>query len=142
MHGFTVPARFFETQGESAGVILHQFVAFTVVDALFKRSNLIFLVVHTSQQRALALGGLNAILLHGDYLGTNLRELHRKVIGSCRDLCVIERLHCSFVRADALADARNDGHDVHKNSLSIVKGGVGASDSTLRGNDDGEGGHA
>lgn len=82
MLGFGSAGRFFHSKGIGARIGFDQVVAVSLGTASFKFSNLVFKLVYASQQRTLALGGLNSILLHGDYV-----KLHSRygVLQACQD---------------------------------------------------------
>lgn len=97
MHWLSVPGRFFYAKSESSRVVLDQIVAGKISIAFFKLSNLIFKFTYASQRRGLALGGLKALILHGDYLCSDMHELNMKFIGSRRDLRFIQRFYSRLV---------------------------------------------
>ncbi|MEN5162602.1 hypothetical protein [Achromobacter kerstersii] len=134
MLGFGSAGRFFHSKGIGARVGFDQGVAVSLGTASFKFSNLVFKLVYASQQRTLALGGLNSILLHGDYLSPKLYELAIQFIGGRNDLRLIQRLCSRTNQTDSLCGRVKRAHDVHKSSPNVEKGGVGTPDSTLRGN--------
>lgn len=133
MRWLSVPGHFFYAVGDRSGIVLDKFVAGLLACTFFKLSNLVFKVVYASQRRALALGGLNSILLHGKYLSPEAYQLSSDFIGSRCDLRFIERLCCGPVGRNSLRDTRNQTHDVHRNPPVVEEGCVRASDSTARG---------
>ena len=106
VHRLSISGRLFQAIDERAHKSINKLVARTFANACFKLSNPIFKLIFRSQGRALALGGLKALLLHGDYLSPEMRQLNLKLIGGRRDLRFIERFHRRLVGADALGDAR------------------------------------
>lgn len=134
MNWLAIPARFFKLEGERSRIVFDQIVALSIANLFFKLSYFVFKIVYASQQRALALGGLKAILLHGEHLSPKMYQLSGKFIGGRRDLCFIQRSYSRFVNTDCLADARNQAHNVHKNSPVVDESRVAAADSTTRGN--------
>lgn len=97
MHWLSVPGRFFYAKGESSGVVLNQIVAGKISIAFFKLADLVFKLTYASQRRGCALGGLKALILHGDHLCTEMHELNLKFIGSRRDLRFIQRFYSRLV---------------------------------------------
>ena len=134
--------RFFYSKGVGAGIGLVQLIALALSVTLFKKSNLVFKLVYASQQRTLALGALRILFLNRDDMSQSDREFHLQFIGGRNDLSFVLQLHGSLVSADGIGDHREDGSDVHMGSPNVEKGGVGASDSTLRGNPTRGGRHA
>ena len=134
MHGFAIAARFFQTKGERSGVVLDQLIALSISKALFQFSNLAFEVVYASQRRALALGGLKALLLYPEYLSPEMHQLSVEFIGGRNDLRFIQRLCGCADKPNCLPGSGEKGHNVHKSSPSVGKGGVGTPDSTFGGN--------
>lgn len=130
MRGLAIPGRFFYAKCESSRVALDQIVTGKIAITFFKLSNLLFKVTYASQRRCLALGGLNAILLHGQYLSPEMRELNRKFIGGRRDLCFIERLHRRFISTDSVSNACQVANNVHGGLPGGESVGVGTPDST------------
>jgi len=127
----SVPGRFFYQKGIGSGIGFDQFIALKVSIAFFKFSYLFFKITHASQMRALALGGLRSLLLHGEHMGADMRKLNRQFIGSRRDLRIIERLYCRLVGAETLGEGRDHIQNVHGSLLSGDESiGVGATDST------------
>lgn len=110
VHRLSVLAGLLKAKGENSRVFLDQFIAFTLSNALFKLSNSVCQVVIASQQRSLALGGLKALVLHGDYLCAEMHELNLKFIGGRRDLRFIQRFHSSFIRGCTLGHGGKDAH--------------------------------
>lgn len=130
MRGLAIPGRFFYAKCESSRVVLDQIVTGKIAIAFFKFSHLFFKITNASQCRGLALGGLNAILLHGQYLSPEMHELNRKFIGSRRDLRFIERLHSRFVSTDSVGNASQVANNVHGGLPIGESSGVGTTDST------------
>jgi len=126
--------RFFYAKGECAGVVLDQLVTLAFANALFKLSNFAFKMVYASQRRALALSGLKRLLIQGDYLSPEVRDLQSQFIGRRRDLRLIQRLAGCSVCTCGLTEPGNHAHNVHSSSPGIEKGGVGTPDSTSGGN--------
>lgn len=141
MHGLSILARLFKAKGERSRVVLDQLIAFSLGNALFKVAGLVFKFVYASQQRALALGALRILFLHRDDMRQGDRQFHLQFVGGRNDLRFVLKLYGRLVGADCIGDHRKDGGDVHKGSPNVEKGGVGASDSTLRGNLGDGGGH-
>ncbi len=110
VHRLSVLARLLKAKGENSRVFLDQLIALTLSNSLFKLSNSVGQVVIASQQRSLALGGLKALVLHGDYLCAEMHELNLKFIGGRRDLRFIQRFHSSFVRGCTLGHGGKDTH--------------------------------
>lgn len=137
MQRLSIAGRFFYAKGESSGVFLDQLVALNLACLFFKLAHPVFKVVYASQRRALALGGLNAILLHGEYLSPEMCQLSRQFIGGRRDLRFIERLYGSPMRVDGLSESGSQGHQVHEGSPGVDEGGVVTPDSTFGGNQTG-----
>lgn len=133
MHWLSVPARFFYAKGIGSGIVLYQVVALTLANAFFELSHSVAQVVIASQQRAFALGGLKAILLHDEHLSPQLYQLSSEFIGGRRDLRFVQRLYSSLVNTNRLADARDQTQNVHKNPPVVDESRVSASDSTARG---------
>lgn len=102
MNWFSVPGRFFYAKRERSRMALYQFVTGKISIAFFKLSYLFFELTIFSQGRGLALGGLKGLLLHGEHMTPDLRELNRKFIGSRRDLRFIERCYCRLVGVETL----------------------------------------
>lgn len=113
MHWLSVCARRFQTVGERSHVDIDQFVAFSLAGFCFKLSNAVAQIVILSQQRALALGGLKALILHGDQLSPEMRELNVQFIGRRRDLRLIHRIGSYLVGGDCLSDSGKQGQYVH-----------------------------
>lgn len=105
---------FFYSKGVGAGIGLVQLIALALSVTLFKKSNLVFKLVYASQQRALALRGLNAVLLHGDCRGAELYELSVQIIGGRDDLRLIQSLRSNSDQANSLPSSAKRGHDVHE----------------------------
>lgn len=137
MHWLTVCGRRLQFVGERAHKDVHKLIAGSLALASFKLSNSVGKIILLSQCRSLALGGLNALILHGDYLSPKMRQLSSDFVGGRNDLRFIERLYCGPVRTDGLCDARYESNQVHKNPPVVDEGCVRASDSTARGDREG-----
>lgn len=130
MRGLSVPGRFFYNQYEGAGVGLYKFVAGKVSIAFFKLAQPFFEITYASQRRGLALGGLYSLLLHGEYLSREMRELNVQFIGGRPDLLFIARLYRSLHYAGRSRDASQKCNNVHGGLPIGESVGVGTADST------------
>lgn len=130
MRGLSIPGRFFYQQYEGSRVGLHKLITGKISIAFFKLSNLFFELTYTSQGRGLALGGLRSLLLHSEYMSTDMRELNRQFVGGRRDLCLIERFYRRLVEAERSCEARKEGQKVHGGLPDGESAGVGTANST------------
>lgn len=127
-------SRFFYPKNDRSRIGIMKLVSASISLAFFELSNLSFKVVHASQMRALALGGLKAVLLHDEHLSPQSYQLSVQFIGSGRDLCIIQRAYRRLIQADRLRYSGQQGHRVHESSPNVEKGGAGNPDSALHRN--------
>lgn len=120
----------FERKSKDICRKLDQFVSVPISAKFFQLLHLIFKPMNSRQKLTFALGGLNPILLHGQYLSPEMSELNSEFMGGRRDLCIIKCLYCGFVGTNGMRNTRQVAHYIHGGLPIGESSGVGTTDST------------
>lgn len=132
-------ASIFKVKHESSRVWLGKLVFVALRGSCLKFSYFIAHVAHQVFCRAFRLGARRQFLLEAKANVLDIDQYPCKTLLNLGDLVIVPIGDSRFCEVDCCADARKCGHDVHKCSPGVEKGGVRAPDSTFGGDIPGEG---